>query len=42
MMGIKEVSLEWFINFVIKKSSGSSIKSENTPNKELAAELHKL
>ena len=30
-----------FIHFLIKKTSGSVIKSENISNKELAKELHK-
>ena len=31
--------LQWFINFLIKTNSVSSIK--NIPNKEFAEELHK-
>ena len=34
--------LQWSINVLIKKSSGSGIKNENMSNKELAKELHKL
>ena len=30
-----------FKHFLIKKTSGSGIKSENISNKELAKELHK-
>ena len=41
MMDIKEVLLQWFINFLIKKTSGSGIKNENICNKELAEELRK-
>ena len=41
MKDIKEVLLQWFINFLIKKSSGSGIKNENISNKELAEELNK-
>ena len=41
MMDIKEVLLQWFINSLIKKTSGSDIKDENISNKELAEELHK-
>ena len=33
--------LQWFINFLIKKTCGSSIKNENISNKELAEDLHK-
>ena len=33
--------LQWFINCFNKKTSGSGIKNENIPNKELAEELHK-
>ena len=40
MMDIKEVMLQWFINFD-KKTSGSGIKNENISNKELVEELHK-
>ena len=41
-MDIKEVLLQWFVNFLIKKTtSGSGIKNENFSNKELAEELHK-
>ena len=40
-MGIKELFLKWFINFLIKKTSGSVIKNENISNKELPEELHK-
>ena len=39
MMDIKEALLAWFLNFLIKKSSGSGIKS--MPNQQLADELHK-
>ena len=40
-MGIKELFLKWFINFLIKKTSGSVIKNENISDKELPEELHK-
>ena len=48
-MVIKRVLLKWFINFVIKKTSGSGIENENMTNQrvldlatgELAEELHK-
>ena len=40
-MGIKELFLKWFINFLIKKTSVSVIKNENISNKELPEELHK-
>ena len=49
MMNIKEVQLQWYINFLTKKASatrankfsGSGIKHENMSNKELGEELHK-
>ena len=41
MMDIKEVLLQRFINSLIKKTSDSSIKNENTSNNELGKELHK-
>ena len=34
--------LQWYTNFLIKKTSGSGIKNENMLNKELAEELHNL
>ena len=40
-MDIKGVLLPWFINFLIKKTSGGVIKNEVISNKELAKELHK-
>ena len=33
---------EWFINFLIKKTSGCTVKNENMSNHELAEESHKL
>ena len=42
MMGINVDLLKWFINFLIKKTSGSAFKNENISNEELAEELHKL
>ena len=39
MMNIKGVLLQWFINFLIKKTSGGAIKNEIISNKELAEEL---
>ena len=41
MMDINAEFLQWFINFLIKKTSGSGIKIENIPNKELSEELLK-
>ena len=41
MMDIKEIVLQWFINFLLRKISGSGIKNENISNKDLAEELHK-
>ena len=33
MMDINVDSLQWFINFLIKKSSGNGVKNENITNK---------
>ena len=33
--------LQWFTNFLIKKTSSSGIKNENISKKELVEELHK-
>ena len=41
MMGINVDFFQWFINFLIKKTSGSVIKNENIPNKKLSEELNK-
>ena len=41
MMDIKEVWLQWFINCLIKKTFGSSIKNEHISNNELAGNLQK-
>ena len=41
MIVFKEVLLQWFINFFIKKTSGSGIKNENISNKELDEDLCK-
>ena len=38
-MDINVEFLQWSINFLIKKTSGSGIKNENISNKELAEEL---
>ena len=35
------VWLQWFINSLIKRTSGSGIKNENMPDQQLAEELHK-
>ena len=32
---------QWFINFLIKKTSSGTVKNEIISNKELAEELHK-
>ena len=40
MMDININLLQWSIIFFDNKSSGSGIKNENMPNKELAEELH--
>ena len=39
-MGINMDLLQWFINFLIKRSGGT-LKNEIISNKELAEELHK-
>ena len=41
MMDINVYLLQWFINFLMKKTSGSGISNNNISNKELAEELHK-
>ena len=42
MMVIREILLQWFINFFFdKKSSGGVVKSEMMQNKQLVEELHK-
>ena len=40
-MDINEVLRQWFINLLIKKNSGATVKNENISNKELAEELNK-
>ena len=42
MMDTSVDFLQWFINLLIKKSSGSGIKNEIISNKELAEELQKV
>ena len=39
MMDINLELIQWFINFLIKKASGETVKKENIFNKELAEEL---
>ena len=39
MVDINVEFLQWSLNFLIKKTSGSGIKNENISNKELAEEL---
>ena len=41
MMDINVYLLQWFINFLMKKTSGSGIRNNNISNKKLAEELHK-
>ena len=41
MMDIKEILGQWFINFLIKKTSGGAIENKNMSSKELVKELHK-
>ena len=38
-MDINLELIQWFINFLIKKASGETVKKENNFNKELAEEL---
>ena len=40
-MNVNVDLLQGSINVLIKKTSGSDIKNENSSNKELAVELHK-
>ena len=40
-MAIKEVQLQWFISFLIKKTAGGAVKNEIMQNKELAKKLCK-
>ena len=42
MIDIKEDLRQWFINFLIIKSSGKGLKSKYTLNQKLASELHKV
>ena len=41
MMDINPDFLQWFIHFLIKKTSGSGIKNDNMSDQQLAEELHK-
>ena len=41
MMDIKGVLRQWFLNFLIKQTSGGTVKNENISNRELVEELHK-
>ena len=41
MMDIKEVLLRWFMRFLIKRTSGGTIKRAIKSTKELAEKLHK-
>ena len=41
MMYINMELLQWFIIFLIKKTSGVTVKNETISNKELAEELHR-
>ena len=40
-MDINADLLQWFISFLIKKTSGRAFKNENMSKKELAGELRK-
>ena len=41
VMDINAELLQWYINFLIKKTSSSGIENKNMSNKKLADELHK-
>ena len=41
MMNIKEILLQWSINFLIKKTSGTGIKNENMSDRRTKEELYK-
>ena len=41
MMDINVDLLQWFINFLIKKTSGCGNKNKNISDKKLLEELHK-
>ena len=41
MTDINGPLLQWFIDYLINKTSVGTIKNENILNKELAEELHK-
>ena len=41
LMDINVELLQWFINVLIKKTYGATVKNEIISNKELAEELHK-
>ena len=41
MVGINMDRLQWFINFLIKKTSGGIVKNQIISNKELVEELQK-
>ena len=41
MMDVNVDLLQWFVNFLRKKASGSVIKDENISKKELAEKLQK-
>ena len=41
MMDIKVAMRQWFVNLLIKKTSGETVKNEIISNKELSEELRK-
>ena len=41
MMGIDVDLLQWSINFLLKKTSGGTVKNDNIWHAELSEELHK-
>ena len=41
MSNVKGVLLQWFVNFLIKKTCGRGIKNENMSDQQLAERLHK-
>ena len=40
MSNVKGVLLQWFVNFLIKKTCGRGIKNENMSDQQLAERLH--
>ena len=36
-----DINVQWFLNYLIKKTFGGTVKNQIMSNKELAEELHK-